>query len=99
MKGILCLSENGHQSYEIFEADQSFIFQIATILTNVFEYKSKILLDCFEGYYLDLYKEKIKLTVGWDNWSGCFIMSYCNEGDKEIVTIQEYLDEYLSHIS
>lgn len=99
IKGKIYLLSNGHKAYEIFEADESFVLKMAHLLINKlkFENKNKPLVG-LDGCYVDLYKEQVRVTIGWDNWSGCFAMSYCNEGDNYIVKFSEYFDEYLKII-
>ena len=38
IEGTICLISNGHKSYEIFEADESFILKMASVLIDKFKY-------------------------------------------------------------
>lgn len=97
IEGTICLISNGHKSYEIFEADESFILKMASVLIDKFKFeKQHEPLVGLDGCYIDLYRGQIRVTVGWDNWSGCFAMAYCNEGDNYIIKLSEYFDKYLN---
>lgn len=37
-----------------------------------------------EGVYWGAQKDKFRLTLGWDIWSGIFIMSHCLDGDEYV---------------
>lgn len=99
MKGIIHSLPNGHKSYEVLQADEPFIFNMATVLKDKMgfsgEKNPKLLLD--KGY-IDMYKNNIKLTVGYDNFSGCFVMAYCDDGDNEIVKFKNHFDKYLENL-
>ncbi|WP_315073561.1 hypothetical protein [uncultured Clostridium sp.] len=43
---------------------------------------------------MHLYNGQVRITVGWDNWSGCFAMAYCHEGDNYIVKLGGYFDKH-----
>jgi len=89
MNGLLHKTAEGHDSYEIYEADQDFIFRFAEILTTRFGFeltgdRPAVGLD---EIYLDAKKGSIRLTIGWDNWSGAFVFAHCSEGDGYIEKI------------
>lgn len=72
---------------------------MADVLIDKFEFENQHKpLVGLDSWYMDLHKEQVRVTVGWDNWSGCFAMSYCNEGDNYIIKLGEYFDKYLSII-
>lgn len=99
IKGTICLISNGHKSYEIFEADETFTLKMAEVLIDKFEFKNQHEpLVGLDGCYMDLYRGQVKVTVGWDNWSGCFAMAYCHEGDSYIAKLGEYFNENLNII-
>ncbi len=96
MKGKLYLASNGFNTYDIFEADQTFIFKIADILVDKFGFNGTAgPFIGLGGCYLEVYKNHIRITVGWDNWSGCFSMAYCEQGNNYIKELGNYLDYYL----
>jgi len=43
-------------------------------------------------------KDDVKITVGWDNWSGCYIMDHDPAGEKYIQEIGKYLDSRFNTI-
>ena len=96
MKGKIHLIHNGHKSYEIFDEDESFIFKMADVFIDKFGFEGKKMpLIGLDGCYMDFYKKHIRITIGWDNWSGCFAMGYCNEGDDYITELGTYIDKHL----
>lgn len=98
--GRLNQTAEGFDSYEIFEADSSFVFTIATWIQPAFE------LDAYEmptfgldSVYLPLWQgDAINITIGWDNWSGCFVMAHSEAGNELVRHIAAYLDEKLNDI-
>jgi len=96
MKGKFYVTAKGYKSYEIFEADETFIFKIADILVDKLEFKKEAVpIIGLDGCYMDFFKNHIVITVGWDNWSGCFAMSNCCEGERYIIELGKYVDSFL----
>jgi len=77
--------DNGLYSYEIFEADQNYIFTLADILEKQHSFRMiSAPMVGLDGIYWEMSRGNIKLTVGWDIWSGAFIMANCLNGNKYI---------------
>jgi hypothetical protein len=93
MEGKLNIIKNGFYSYDIYEADQNYIYQIADILTKQHGFSmvnSPVIgLDCV---YWDFNKNNIKLTLGWDIWSGAFIFAHCLNGNDYIKIVSDYFN-------
>ena len=89
MKGELKKIANGYKSYDISGAEQNHIFEFADILTKQFGFHmiGAPVAGC-DGVYWVAFKESIQLTVGWDIWSGAFVMAHCRKGNKYIEDIQ-----------
>ena len=85
MKGKLMKAANGFYSYEIFDGDQNQIFAFADILTKQFGFQ---MVDApvagLDNVYWDATKSNVKITVGWDIWSGAFIMAHCPAGSEYV---------------
>jgi len=84
---------NGFNSYEVFHAEQDQIFVFADILEKQlgFSMETSPVIG-LDGIYWNSKKQGIKLEVGWDNWSGAFVMSFCSRGSdyvEKLATICE----------
>lgn len=89
---------NGYKSYEIFEADEKYLFKFADTLIERFEFKNKgEPIVGLESIYWDFYRQSIKVTLGWDIWSGCFINAHCEEGSNFIEEIGNYINSILEN--
>ncbi|CAN7762113.1 hypothetical protein [Paenibacillus sp. LjRoot56] len=93
LQGKINKTSKGYNSYEIFDADASFILKIATVVTEKFNFTHTNPIIGLEQVFMDFDKDGIKITIGWDIWSGCFVMAHDKLGDKCIVEIGNYLDE------
>lgn len=93
MNGVIDILPNGYWSYEIFDAEESFVFELATVLINQFGYQAALPLNHLASTQFDLYKKQTKLTIGWDHWSGCFVMAHCEMGNQEILRIKDTLEQ------
>ena len=88
MNGKIYKTAEGFNSYEISEADEKYIFTLADILIKQLGFTTDTTpISGLDGVYWDFLKEDVKLTVGWDIWSGAFVMAYCLSGNKHIETI------------
>lgn len=86
---------NGHLSYdiEIFEAGH--IFPVATRLEKELGFESKGLpIFGLETVLLEMQRDGVKITVGWDHWSGLFIMADDDAGDEAIREIASHLETH-----
>ena len=93
MDGKIVKTASGFSSYEIFNAEQNHIFTFADVLTKRFSFHMDSAPICgLDGVYWDASKWNVKLTVGWDIWSGAFISANCPKGSEYVKEIAEYLD-------
>lgn len=93
MVGTLTKIANGHSSYNIADADQNDIYKIADILIKTFGFKMAATpVAGPDGTYWETQKDNIKLTLGWDIWSGIFLMSQCSAGDEYVAQIGSFID-------
>lgn len=96
LQGKMHKTFKGYNSYEIFDADASFIYKIATVVTEKFHFALINSITGFEEVFMDFEKGGIMITLGWDIWSGCFVMAHDNAGDKYIEELGKYLDTHLT---
>jgi hypothetical protein len=94
MNGKINRISNGHISYDIYKAPAVFLVNIADFLTKRFDLTlvSPKPIVGPDGSYLEFRKGNIRITAGWDIWSGCFIQAYCSGGDELVGDIGSYLD-------
>ena len=91
MDGKLRKLENGFSSYEIFEADQNHIFIFADILEKQFSFRMiNTPMLGLDSVYWEASKGSVKLTVGWDIWSGAFSMANCLSGNGYVEKVATY---------
>ena len=89
MDGKLRKLKNGLYSYEILEADQNHIFIFADVLEKQFNFRmANAPMAGLDGVYWEASNGSVKLTVGWDIWSGAFVMADCLIGNEYIEKLQ-----------
>jgi hypothetical protein len=96
LKGKFYKTSEGFNSYEVVYADSTFVIKIVTVITEKFHFTHANPVIGLEQVFMDFEKDKVKITVGWDIWSGCFVMAHDNLGDKYIEEIGNFLDEHLN---
>lgn len=97
-KGALHKISSGFLSYEFFEAKEDLIYDIGASLINYFGFKEQFTPAVgLDSIFWDFCRDDVKLTVGWDIWSGCFIMSNCKKGDEFIAQYQIYVENLLTN--
>ena len=90
MNGKLAKTANGFYSYEIFEAEENYMFTLADMLTKHFDFQiTNAPFVGLDGVYLDVIESGVKLTVGWDIWSGAFVSAHCSTGNEYIKKIAD----------
>lgn len=94
MDGKFHKLSNGHNSFDIYKAPADFLINITDILIKRFEVTliSPQPMSGLDGSYLEFKRGNIRITAGWDVWSGCFIQSYCANGDELVLDIGNYLN-------
>lgn len=99
VSGKIHKTAKGHLSYDIEELEAYQVFPIATALQDKFGFKTGKLpgLDP-DALYIELIRDSVKILIGWDTWSGLFIMALEESGDAVIQEIGKYLDEALDKI-
>lgn len=91
--GRLFKIANGHFSYDIEAFKAGHIFPVATRLEQVLGFEptglSALVMDCA---YLEMQRGGVEITVGWDIWSGLFIMAKDEAGDEAVREIAEHFE-------
>lgn len=91
MQGKIHKTAQGYNSFEMHEEKNDFIFQFATILEKEYGFTmSGQPAFGLDGVFWDAYKENLRLTVGWDIWSGAFVFAHSAQGDPYIEKMQAY---------
>lgn len=98
MTGQIVKIANGHESYEIYAADSDFVPQIIKIMQERYGFRPGIPLCGPDEIYVDCVRQRLKITVGWDNWSGAFVMAYNRKGDAFVRELGAYLDTILDEL-
>ena len=84
---------NGHEEYSIHTAKPSFVAKAGKILQSRFGCStlSKPIVGPDE-IVTDCKKDGVNLLIGWDNWSGFYIMANSPDGDRLGIRIGDYFD-------
>ncbi|AWF81002.1 hypothetical protein BTJ40_09355 [Microbulbifer sp. A4B17] len=96
LSGKTVTVSNGHLSYEILDAKSEFVPVLGELLQNQFGYLpvGSPAIGLSE-VVAEIELNGTKLGLGWDNWSGAYVMAYCESGDSLIKTIASYLSDEL----
>ena len=82
----------GNETYDIYHAEAEHIFPVATMIQKNFGFKPlQIPIFGLDSAYLEMIQEDIKIMVGWDIWSGLFVMAIDEKGNKAVREIGEFL--------
>lgn len=87
---------NGQQTYEVFYASASLVPVIGELIQEHFGFLpiSKPVIGLDE-VVAEMEKDGVKLGLGWDNWSGAYVMGFCSEGSNWVNKISHFLDDEL----
>ncbi len=97
--GVLHKTAHDRNSYEIYGADSDFLCKIVQVLEARFGFAAlNQPLDGIDCLYWDFARDGIRLTVGWDIWSGCFVFANSAAGDELVREIGQYLDQVLHEL-
>ena len=97
--GKLYKTGKGYYTYDVEYAEAHHIFPVMTAIEKQFNFSPGRLpglgLDTAIG---ELVRDNIRILVGWDIWSGVYVMALDVEGNEVIQEIAEYLDPILDEI-
>jgi hypothetical protein len=99
LKGKVHKTEQGNNSYEVFALEPTAIYIISTWLQADFGLEaSKELVSGLNILTLNLWRGNMRITLGWDNWSGIFVMAHNPDDDALIEQISAYLEPRLHEL-
>jgi hypothetical protein len=91
--GQMFQTAEGHASYEIEEADAEQVYTVADRIEQRFGFEPTGLpVVGVDSIHIGLRRQAEKITVGWDNWSGLFVMADDAHGNTSVEQIAEYLE-------
>src|SRR5690554_4867732 len=96
LTGKLFTVANGHLSYEIDDASSELLPVIGQLLQSEFGFAPTAgpAIGLSE-VVVELEIAGIKVGLGWDNWSGAYVMAFTDEGDQYIKKIASFLNTEL----
>lgn len=89
---------NGHLSYEMYRAPASQLPALRRLVEKLTPFKARLFpIWGFDEVIQELRHKKLRLGLGWDNWSGLYLMAYCEAGDRVLRELAPLLDEETAH--
>ncbi len=99
-EGEIVNAKNGHLSFEIAKAKSSFFPIFCDLLSDEFGFIPKADSESFVSEIVgDAIVNGIEIGWGWDNWSGAYILAFCERGDKLIELISEQINAKLRKVN
>lgn len=98
LTGKIVTISNGFLSYEIFNAKSDFVPVMGELIQNQFGFNPVDLPAIgLSEVVCEVEFSGVKLGLGWDNWSGAYVMAHCAKGDEFIKKIASYLNNVIEH--
>jgi hypothetical protein len=99
LSGKSITAKNGHLSFEIESASTSFLPILSKLLQEEFGCVSVGETSTFVSEIIsDIELNGLKFGLGWDNWSGAYVMALCDQGDQQIKEFAVYLNEEIKKV-
>ncbi len=99
VNGKLITVAEDKKSYEFYHLEAEHIFEMAQILEKNFDAVFDLPIYGFDAVFFDFKISDIKMLLGWDIWSGIFIMCKDKKDNYMVDKIKFYFEnEYLTHI-
>jgi len=99
LKGKLCKTAAGHDTYDIDNADPVLLFPICSEIEKKFSLKVPNLpFFGLDGTYIKLIRNDVEIVLGWDVWSDIFVMAVDDKGDKIVQEIGIYLNSIIDDL-
>jgi hypothetical protein len=96
LQGFFCKAANGRQCYEIDKATPEFIYVAANFLVQKFGFSEpKKPIVGLDEVLTECSKEQLKLLLGWDNWSGFYVLADTPDTDAVVNEFGRYLDSVI----
>ena len=90
---------SGRACYAVFDAEVDFLTDLSKVLEGLgfAEYRPPIV--GFDEVYLDFKNGDVRLTIGWDHWSSCFVFAWEPEGDPFVIEAGRQIDLLVEEIN
>jgi hypothetical protein len=96
LEGFFCKAANDRQCYEIYQATADFIYEAANLLKQLYGFSEpKRAIVGFDEVLTEVSKDGLKLLLGWDIWSGFYVMADSEEADAIVNEFGKYLDSII----
>ena len=89
---------SGRASYEV-EAEVDFLSEFSKVLEGLGFAKYRPPIVGLDQVFLDFKNGDVRLTIGWDNWSGCFVFAWEPEGDPFVIEAGRQIDLLVEEIN
>jgi len=92
LKGKFYKTAKGNETFDIEHAEAEHIFPVATLIQKEFGFEPlKLPVFGLDSAYLEMAQEDIRIIVGWDIWSGLFVMASDKKANLAVRKIGEFL--------
>jgi len=99
LKGKLCKTAAGRDTYDIDNADPVLLFPICSEIEKKFGFNVPNLpFFGLDGTYIKLIRNDVEIVLGWDVWSDIFVMAVDDKGDKIVQEIGIYLNSIIEDL-
>ena len=96
LSGKSGVAANGHHEYWISDAIPQFLYKAADVLQEKFHFsKMKEPVGNPDHIISECSKDGITLLLGWDIWSGFYVLSDSANADEVVVQIGKYFDSII----
>lgn len=100
LQGVIAKARNGHIIYEIKKAKPSFMPLLLELLKEEFSAghpeNEETFVSSVSG---DIEVEKVKLGYGWDDFTGVYILSLCEQGDALVQALASKINNRLKKVN
>ncbi|MEB2367077.1 MAG: hypothetical protein OZ933_13425, partial [Chloroflexota bacterium] len=97
--GQFSTTVSGRQSYEIADADWMMVLPLVRIAVEQFGFRSRLPVHGFDELYVSCVRDAAEITIGWDNWSGCFVMGCNASADAIVREMGDFVEHMMSEQS
>ena len=96
LSGCFHRAANGRLCYEIYRATPDFIRVVAQVLCDRHGFpKAKRLLYGVEEVLTECCRDGVRVLLGWDHWSGFYLLADSIAGDVAVQDVGQYLDSIM----
>ena len=70
--------------YSVYNAGSNWLDKWGELVETRFGFTLKYFLDGIDVYYFDYVNQNgVEITLGWDNWTGCFLTTFSPTAESE----------------